>query len=119
MRMILINVLAAICGAWLDSPLRRAIRRAIAWRTAMLLEQVDEDARALRELRDVAIPRGFRYLAEEKTRLVEQLERYSDADERGPIAAPLPDPLPASAPGPWSPNQPCKVGPLFKTQRTI
>lgn len=116
-RRLVIAVAAAICLAWLRSPTRRTLRAIAAWRTAMQLEECDADALALRALRDKTIPRAFLVLREEKLRLIAQFEKYSDGAT--PVAAPLPDPLPrAAAPGPWSPNQQRKVGPLFHTQRT-
>lgn len=113
---LVITILAAITRAWLQSRIRRTVRYVIAWRTSYLLEQCDSDAAALCELRDKTIPKAFRSLAEQKVALMAQFERFYDRET--PTKAPRPAPAPAAAaPGPWSPNLPGRVGPLFQTQR--
>lgn len=112
LRRAVINVAAAACRTWLRSRTRRTVRRAISLRTVALLEQCDEDARALRELRDQTIPRAFRELAQMKVELLEQLDRFGDGDVAVP--SPVPDPAPRVAA--WSPNAPAK--PCARFQRT-
>lgn len=108
---LIVSAAAALCLAWLRSSLRQRVRAVIRWRTAYLLEQIDADATALRELRDRQIPRGFRVLAERKRELIDQWTRFSDGGE--PVPVPLPDPAPAARTG-WSPNHGVRVGPLFQ-----
>jgi hypothetical protein len=106
-----VQLLAAVCRAWLRSPTRAAVRALIRWRTAYLLEDVDEKARDLRDLRDLGIPRAFRELAVRKQELLAQWDRYADEDATCPAPRPDPDPRPA---GGWSPHTPARVGPLFQ-----
>lgn len=105
---------AAVCRTWRRSRPRHAWRAIVRWRTTYLLEQVDEDDRMLRELRDYAIPHGLRALDSEKQELLAQLERFSDGPATALKGAPVPR---SAATGGWSPNVPGRVGPLF-SQRT-
>lgn len=111
---VIVNLAAAVYCAWLRSPTRRMVRSIARWRTVRMLEQIDEEARALRELSDVTIPLAFASLCEQKVALVHQLAAFTDGD--APVSVPLPVPAVRCAGG-WSPSRPGRVGPLFH-QRT-